>query len=145
MQRWGFSGQPASHGCSLTHRAIGSTGQCQDPGKVFKGKKMPGRGGFKVRQNVNLKVYRIDYERSLIYVTGSVPGANGSLIKIRDALYCDKIENDEILNYPTFVYQKGVEYANVIDMEPPKEDSGEQWLHENAIVKDKNDDGGGDD
>ena len=103
---------------------------------------MPGRGGYKPQMMKNLKVYRIDYARSLIYVVGSVPGAKGSLVKIRDALFCDD-KNDHLVNYPSFKYEKGVEYANVIDMEADKNDPGENWLHENAIVKEGKD--GGDD
>jgi large subunit ribosomal protein L3 len=104
---------------------------------------MAGRGGFKVQQNLNLQVYRIDYARSLIFVKGSVPGTYGTLVRVKDSVYHDKFKNDELINYPTFVYEKGEEYANIVDMEAPKEDSGENWLHENAIVKDKDD--GGDD
>ncbi|KAF8392660.1 hypothetical protein HHK36_023009 [Tetracentron sinense] len=72
MKRWGFSGMPASHGASLSHRSIGSTGQRDAPGKVFKGKKMPGRMGGKQRTVKNVWVYKIDPGRNLMWVKGQV-------------------------------------------------------------------------
>ena len=86
MKRWGFSGQPASHGNTKKHRAHGSIGQCQDPGRVFKGKKMAGQMGGRKRTVQNCFVYKIDSERNLVYVRGQVPGRKGSMVKIRDAL-----------------------------------------------------------
>jgi len=86
MKRWGFSGQPASHGNTKKHRAHGSIGQCQDPGRVFKGKKMAGQMGGRKRTVQNCFVYKIDSERNLVYVRGQVPGRRGSMVKIRDAL-----------------------------------------------------------
>ena len=84
MKRHGFAGQPASHGVSKTHRAIGSTGGCQDPGKVFKGKKMPGRmGGKRITQQC-LEVYKVDTDRNLLFVRGSVPGHKGSVVRVQD-------------------------------------------------------------
>jgi large subunit ribosomal protein L3 len=74
MKRWGFRGQPASHGVSVTHRSLGSTGCRQDPGKVFKGKKMPGHMGRVQQTTRGLWVYKIDVDRNLIYVRGAVPG-----------------------------------------------------------------------
>ena len=140
MTRWGFKGLPASHGQSLSHRSAGSTGQCQDPGRVFKGKKMAGRGSNIPTIMKNLTVYKMDYARSLLYIVGSIQGANGSLLRIIDNLIC-KNNNDELINFPTFVYEEGKEYANIIEMEPSKNDPGENWLHENAIVKDDDDAG----
>lgn len=134
MQRWGFRGLPASHGHSLSHRSHGSTGQCQDPGRIFKGKKMAGRGGYKVRMEHSLMVYRVDFERSLLYLKGCIPGANGSTVQIKDSMYATK-KNYGLINYPTFIYEKGKQYAMVIDSEPPKNDPTESWLHENAVVK----------
>jgi large subunit ribosomal protein L3 len=85
MKRWGFSGQSASHGTSLAHRSIGSTGQHQDPGRVFPGKKMPGRmGGTRVTVQ-NLSVVRVDTSLDLIYVKGHVPGVDDAHVMIRDA------------------------------------------------------------
>jgi large subunit ribosomal protein L3 len=85
MKRHNFGGLRASHGVSISHRAHGSTGQCQDPGKVFKGKKMAGQMGNERVTTQNLKVVKTDVERGLIMVEGSVPGAKGGWIMVRDA------------------------------------------------------------
>ena len=85
MKRHNFSGLRASHGVSVSHRAHGSTGQCQDPGKVFKGKKMAGHMGTQRRSAVSLEIVATDAARGLIMVKGAVPGAKGSLVEIRDA------------------------------------------------------------
>ncbi|KAG6483959.1 50S ribosomal protein L3-2, mitochondrial-like [Zingiber officinale] len=87
MKRWGFSGMPASHGASLSHRSLGSTGQRDAPGKVFKGKKMPGRMGGKQCTMKNVWVYKIDPARNLMWVRGQVPGAEGNFVFIKDAVY----------------------------------------------------------
>jgi large subunit ribosomal protein L3 len=84
VKRYRFGGGPASHG-SMTHRRGGSYGFCQDPGHVIKGKKMPGHMGSKKRTVQNLRVVKIDTERNLILVKGSLPGANGSIIAVRPA------------------------------------------------------------
>ena len=86
MKRWNFGGLRASHGVSIAHRSHGSTGQCQDPGKVFKGKKMAGHMGARRVTTQNLKVVRTDAERGLIMVKGAVPGAKGSWVFVRDAV-----------------------------------------------------------
>jgi large subunit ribosomal protein L3 len=86
MKRHNFGGLRASHGVSISHRSHGSTGQCQDPGKVFKGKKMAGHMGDARVTTQNLKVVRTDVERGLIMVEGSVPGAKGGWILVRDAI-----------------------------------------------------------
>ncbi len=86
MKRHGFSGLRASHGVSISHRSHGSTGQCQDPGKVFKGKKMAGQMGNKQITTLNLRVVKTDVERGLIMVRGAVPGAKGGWILLRDAV-----------------------------------------------------------
>jgi large subunit ribosomal protein L3 len=86
MKRWGFGGMPASHGVSLSHRALGSTGQCQDPGRVFKGKKMAGRMGTDRVTVQNLRVVKIDRGRNLLYVLGAIPGNKGGFVEIRDAV-----------------------------------------------------------
>ncbi len=85
MKRHNFRGLRASHGVSVSHRSHGSTGQCQDPGKVFKGKKMAGHMGSRRRSAVNLEIVATDAARGLIMVKGAVPGAKGSLVEIRDA------------------------------------------------------------
>jgi large subunit ribosomal protein L3 len=86
MKRHNFGGLRASHGVSVSHRSHGSTGQCQDPGKVFKGKKMAGHMGDRRVTTQNVKVVKTDVERGLIMVEGSVPGAKGGWIMIRDAV-----------------------------------------------------------
>jgi large subunit ribosomal protein L3 len=86
MKRWNFGGMRATHGVSVSHRAHGSTGQRQDPGKVFKGKKMAGHLGQEAVTTLNLTVFRVDIERGLILLKGAVPGSDGSYVKIRDAV-----------------------------------------------------------
>ena len=86
MKRHGFSGQGASHGNSVSHRALGSTGNRQDPGRVWKGKKMPGRLGGATCSVHSLLVYKVDAERGLLYVKGAVPGHAGCFVEVRDAL-----------------------------------------------------------
>jgi large subunit ribosomal protein L3 len=86
MKRWGFGGMRASHGVSISHRAHGSTGQRQDPGKVFKNKKMAGHMGDRQRTQQNLEVVRTDVARGLIFVKGSVPGAKNGWLMVRDAV-----------------------------------------------------------
>ena len=86
MKRHNFAGMPATHGTSLSHRALGSTGQCQDPGRVFKGKKMAGRMGNDRVTVQNLRVVKIDRGRDLLYVAGGVPGQNGGFVEIKDAV-----------------------------------------------------------
>ena len=86
MKRHNFKGLRASHGVSVSHRSLGSTGQCQDPGKVFKGKKMAGHMGA-VRVTVqNLEVVRTDADRGLIMIKGAVPGSKGGWVTVRDAV-----------------------------------------------------------
>src|SRR5213075_188651 len=85
MKRWGFSGLRATHGVSVSHRSHGSTGQRQDPGKVFKNKKMAGYLGVERVTTQILEVVRVDAERGLIFLKGAVPGANNSWVEVRDA------------------------------------------------------------
>ncbi|MGU3361444.1 50S ribosomal protein L3 [Methylobacterium sp. M6A4_1b] len=86
MKRWNFGGLRATHGVSISHRSIGSTGGRQDPGKTFKNKKMPGHMGVDRVTTQNLRVVRTDPERGLILVEGAVPGVAGGWIQIRDAV-----------------------------------------------------------
>ena len=86
MKRWNFGGLRASHGVSVSHRSHGSTGQRQDPGKVFKGKKMAGHMGDKSRTMLNLEVIKSDMENSLIYIKGSIPGAKNSTVLLRESV-----------------------------------------------------------
>ena len=83
MKRYNFSGLRASHGVSVSHRSHGSTGQNQDPGKVFKGKKMAGHMGNKLRTIQNLEIIKSDLENSLMFVKGSVPGAKNTIVFIQ--------------------------------------------------------------
>ena len=86
MKRWGFGGMRATHGVSISHRAHGSTGQRQDPGRVFKNKKMAGHMGDRERTQQNLEVVRVDDERGLIFVKGSVPGAKNTWLTVKDSV-----------------------------------------------------------
>jgi len=86
MKRHNFRGLEASHGVSVSHRSHGSTGQRQDPGKVFKGKKMAGHMGDRQRTQQNLQIVRTDATRGLIMVKGSIPGSEGQYVVIRDAV-----------------------------------------------------------
>ena len=86
MKRWGFGGLRATHGVSLSHRSHGSTGNRQDPGRVFKNKKMAGHMGDRQRTQQNLEIVRTDSERGLLFVKGSVPGAKNSWMLVADAV-----------------------------------------------------------
>src|SRR3954468_21934524 len=86
MKRWNFGGLRATHGVSVSHRSLGSTGQRQDPGKTFKNKKMAGHYGQETVTPLNLTVGRVDIERGLILVKGAVPGSEGTFVRVRDAI-----------------------------------------------------------
>jgi len=86
MKRWNFGGLRASHGVSVSHRSHGSTGQRQDPGKVFKGKKMAGHMGDKLRTMLNLEIIKSDEENNLIYLRGSIPGSKNSTVFLRESI-----------------------------------------------------------
>jgi large subunit ribosomal protein L3 len=86
MKRHGFGGLRATHGVSISHRSHGSTGQCQDPGKVFKGKKMAGHMGAVRVTTQNIEVVRVDVERGIVLVKGAVPGSAGGWVELRDAI-----------------------------------------------------------
>ncbi len=115
MKRWNFSGMPASHGTSLSHRALGSTGQCQDPGRVFKGKKMAGRMGADRVTTQNLRIVKVDRGLNLIYIKGGVPGQKGEFVEIRDAVKkplfgTEKVEDASIFPpLPTFEFEEGID------------------------------------
>ncbi|KAG0252577.1 54S ribosomal protein L9, mitochondrial [Mortierella polycephala] len=102
MKKYGFGGQSATHGTSVTHRSLGSTGQRKDPGKVFKGKKMAGRMGGNQATVQSLKVMKVDKDLNLIYVKGCVPGVDDQYIKVRDAVKKrgDKIAPADVLPLP---------------------------------------------
>jgi large subunit ribosomal protein L3 len=97
MKRHNFSGLRATHGVSVSHRSHGSTGQCQDPGKVFKGKKMAGHMGSARVTTQNLQVVRTDADRGLIMIKGAVPGSKGGWVTIKDAV--KKPASDNVI-YP---------------------------------------------
>ncbi len=86
MKRWNFGGLRASHGVSVSHRSHGSTGQRQDPGKVFKGKKMAGHMGDKLRTMLNLEIIKSDIENNLLYLKGSIPGSKNSIVYLRESI-----------------------------------------------------------
>jgi len=86
MKRWNFGGLRATHGVSLSHRSHGSTGNRQDPGRTFPGKKMAGHLGQETVTTLNLTIWRVDVERGLILVKGAVPGTEGGFVKVRDAV-----------------------------------------------------------
>ena len=86
MKRWNFGGLRASHGVSVSHRSHGSTGQRQDPGKVFKGKKMAGHMGDRFRTMLNLEVVKSDLENNLLYLKGSIPGSKNSTVLLRESV-----------------------------------------------------------
>jgi large subunit ribosomal protein L3 len=86
MKRWNFGGLRASHGVSISHRSHGSVGQCQDPGRIFKGKKMAGQMGNTRITTQNLEVVRTDADRGLILIKGAVPGPKGGWVLIKDAV-----------------------------------------------------------
>ncbi len=86
MKRWNFGGLRASHGVSVSHRSHGSTGQRQDPGKVFKGKKMAGHMGDKLRTMLNLEIIKSDLDNNLIYLRGSIPGSKNSTVFLRESI-----------------------------------------------------------
>jgi len=118
MKRYNFSGGRASHGVSVSHRAHGSTGQNQDPGKVFKGKKMAGHMGDKVRTIQNLEIIKSDFENNLIFVKGSIPGSKNSLVLVhKKAKNINRSTTLEKVN----ALQKSQETDKVIKKNPKKD------------------------
>ena len=103
MKRWGFKGQPATHGVSLKHRSGGSIGNCQDPGRVWKGRKMPGRMGGKKRTQQNCSLYKIDPLRNLLFLKGAVPGHKGNYVSVSDAV---KKQLPDSLPFPTYTEEE---------------------------------------
>jgi large subunit ribosomal protein L3 len=100
MKRWNFGGLRATHGVSVSHRSHGSTGQRQDPGKVFKNKKMAGHMGDRQRTQQNLEIVSTDVERGLLFVKGSVPGSKGGWLTVKDSV---KIARHADAPYPAGV------------------------------------------
>ena len=110
MKRHNFGGLRASHGVSISHRSHGSTGQCQDPGKVFKGKKMAGQMGNARVTTQNLQVVRTDADRGLIMIKGAVPGSKGGWVTIKDAV---KKPTPENVIYPAALKSAAEEAARL--------------------------------
>lgn len=101
MKRWGFKGQNASHGVSVTHRSHGSTGST-GVGKVFKGKKMAGNMGNQIRTQLNCKIYRIDTDRNLLFLMGSTPGNEGCTMLLHDARVKKWKKEEQVPAFPTY-------------------------------------------
>ena len=108
MKRWGFGGMRATHGVSISHRAHGSTGNRQDPGRVFKNKKMAGHMGARNRTQQNLMIVRTDVERGLLFVKGSVPGSKGGWVIVEDAV---KVPLPEGVPFPAAMRRNADEVA----------------------------------
>ena len=104
MKRWGFKGLRATHGVSVSHRSHGSTGNRQDPGKVFKNKKMAGHMGARNRTQQNLEIVRTDAARGLLFVKGSVPGSKGGWLLVKDAA---KVARPDNVPYPAGLRELG--------------------------------------
>lgn len=121
MKRWKFSGIGASHGVSLTHRAPGSIGQT-GMSKVFKGKKMPGRMGGKMRTALNSRVYRIDTERNLIFLLGSVPGPEGCWLILQDAKLKKFLKEKDVPPFPTYFVKDAASEPKTLIMAPEGSD-----------------------
>jgi large subunit ribosomal protein L3 len=102
MKRWGFKGLRATHGVSVSHRSHGSTGNRQDPGRVFKNKKMAGHMGARNRTQQNLEVVRTDPIRGLLFIKGSVPGHKGSWLSVSDAI---KLPRPDAAPYPAGIFE----------------------------------------
>ncbi|HHL22266.1 MAG TPA: 50S ribosomal protein L3 [Aliiroseovarius sp.] len=100
MKRHNFGGLRASHGVSISHRSHGSTGQCQDPGKVFKGKKMAGHMGAARVTTQNLEVVRTDADRGLVFIKGAVPGSKGGWVTVKDAV---KVKRPDGVPFPAAI------------------------------------------
>ena len=152
MKRHGFAGLGASHGVSISHRSHGSTGQCQFPGKVFKGKKMAGQMGNRMVSTQNLVIVETDPTRGLILVRGAVPGSKGAYVAIRDA--AKRARPDDVPYPAAIVGQEGasaeapVEDAPVDEVpvaDAPKEEAAPQETTEDQQPAEKPASDGGDD
>lgn len=133
MKRHNFGGLRASHGVSISHRSHGSTGQCQDPGKVFKGKKMAGHMGDEQVTTQNLEIVSSDVEQGLLLVKGSVPGAKENWVLIQDAV---KKALPKDLPMPAALRSDAVE-APVEEAAPQEEAPAEEAVAEEAVVEEK--------
>ena len=130
MKRHNFGGLRASHGVSISHRSHGSTGQCQDPGKVFKGKKMAGHMGD-VRVTIqNLEVVKTDTSRGIVMVKGAVPGAKGGWVLLRDAV---KRPLPDGLPYPAALVEEAAPAETPVEEETPEEEVVEAAAEEAPV------------
>jgi large subunit ribosomal protein L3 len=124
MKRWGFGGLRATHGVSLSHRSLGSTGNRQDPGRVFKNKKMAGHMGARNRTQQNLEIVRTDAARGLLFVKGSVPGHKGGWLLVKDAV---KVPRPDSAPYPAGIREIA---AEIVHEEAPAGMVEEAAVHE---------------
>lgn len=122
IKRWNFGGLHASHGVSVSHRSHGSTGQRQDPGRVFKNKKMAGHMGARNRTQQNLEIVMTDTERDLLFVRGSVPGAKGGWLLVSDAV---KVSRPADAPYPAGVKADSGSAAAARTPDAPVEEGAE--------------------
>tara|TARA_B100000945_G_scaffold283432_1_gene252480 strand:+ start:734 stop:1519 length:786 start_codon:yes stop_codon:yes gene_type:complete len=124
MKRWNFSGLRATHGVSVSHRSHGSTGQRQDPGKVFKNKKMAGHMGSKFRTLLNLEIVKSDMENNLIYIKGSIPGSKNSTVFLRRSIKTisrkTTMEREKVFQQVQQVSKKAAPKAEVKKETPKK-------------------------
>ena len=130
MKRWNFGGLRATHGVSVSHRSHGSTGQRQDPGKVFKNKKMAGHMGDRQRTQQNLEVVLTDVERGLIFVKGSVPGSKGTWLMVSDAV---KIARPADAPYPASIKSDAAPVVEEAVVETPIEAVAEAPVVETPV------------
>jgi large subunit ribosomal protein L3 len=129
MKRWNFGGLRATHGVSISHRSHGSTGQCQDPGKVFKGKKMAGHLGSERVTIQGLEIVRVDEERGLVWVKGAIPGAAGGWVEVRDAVKGVKVDD---LPYPAKLIEAAAPEAAAPADEAPAAEAPAEATDEGA-------------
>jgi large subunit ribosomal protein L3 len=129
MKRWNFGGLRATHGVSISHRSHGSTGQCQDPGKVFKGKKMAGHLGSERVTIQGLEIVRVDEERGLVWVKGAIPGAAGGWVEVRDAVKGVKADD---LPYPAKLIEAAAPEAEAPADEAPAAEAPAEAQDEGA-------------
>jgi large subunit ribosomal protein L3 len=127
--------QYATHGNSKAHRAAGSIGHCEFPGKVFKGKKMAGRMGNVNSTTLNQRIVQIDTEKALLYVQGNIPGPISGVVKVRDAVKKTKQQVWD-LQYPTYIADSREEClsSRFQRWEGPAQDSATNDYHENDVV-----------
>jgi large subunit ribosomal protein L3 len=129
MKRHNFGGLRASHGVSISHRSHGSTGQCQGPGKVFKGKKMAGHMGAARVTTQNLQVVKVDSERGLIMIKGAVPGSKGGWVTVKDAVKKAAIDG---IPFPAALRTASYKTANQAAKETPSEPVSEPNTEETS-------------